>query len=65
MQKALAIFIPTFVAIMVINQMFYGACFAAYCLAAAFPKVVVLAVIVSTFLYFVSKSEDEVNKKDQ
>ena len=64
MQKALTIFIPTLVVIMVINQMFYGACFEAYCLAAAFPKVLVLAVIVSTFLYFVSKSEDEVNKRD-
>ncbi len=58
MTKALQIFIPTFAIVMVANQMMYGACFKAYCLAAAFPKVVILSLAISTFIYWI-RSEEE------
>ena len=59
MMKALSIFIPTFIVVMIINQFFYGACFKAYCLAAAFPKVVMLSLAISAFIYFVKRDEDK------
>ena len=57
MIKALKILVPTFVVILVINQLAYGACFEGYCIAAALPKVIVLAVLVSAFIYWAQKSD--------
>jgi hypothetical protein len=57
--KALKIFIPVFLVIFVINQLFYGGCFEAYCLAAAFPRVTVLSVVVSALIYWISKEESK------
>lgn len=62
MKKALSIFIPTFLIVLAINQMMYGSCFKGYCLAAAFPKVTILSLMISTFIFFVSNSDDEQNK---
>jgi hypothetical protein len=45
-----AFFIPTFIIIFIINQIFYGGCIAAYCLAAAFPKVFFISLIISLIL---------------
>ncbi|WP_297407981.1 hypothetical protein [uncultured Cetobacterium sp.] len=59
MGKALSIFIPTFVVVLIVNQMFYGFCFKSYCLSAAFPKVVVLSILVSFFIFFVSDSSNK------
>lgn len=59
MEKAMKIFIPVFIAVYIINQMFYGACFAAYCLSAAFPKVVFISCCISAFVYWVSMSESK------
>ena len=59
MIKALSIFIPTFIIVMIINQFFYGACFKAYCLSAAFPKVIILSLAISAFIYFVNRDENE------
>lgn len=55
--RALKILLPTFAVILAINQAAYGMCFEAYCLAAALPKVIVLSVIVSAFIYWVSKND--------
>jgi tryptophan-rich sensory protein len=57
--KALQIFIPTFLVILVINQATYGMCFEAHCLSAAFPKVTILSVAVSAFIYWVTKGENK------
>jgi hypothetical protein len=51
MPLAIVIFAVTFVVILVVNQMFYGGCFEAHCLSAAFPKVIMLSTLVSWFLY--------------
>ena len=58
MKKALIIFLPTFFIVLVLNQLAYGACFKGYCLAAAFPKVTFLSVLISAFLYWVSRIEN-------
>jgi hypothetical protein len=58
MEKALKIFIPTFIIILLLNQMAYGFCFKGYCIASALPKVTILAVIVSAFIYWVKKNEE-------
>ena len=42
-----------------VNQAFYGFCFEGYCLAAAFPKVLILALIVTVVLYLLTKGEGE------
>ncbi len=57
MPTALKIFIPTFVIVLIFNQMTYGSCFKGYCIAAAFPKVIVLSLLISAFIYFVNKDE--------
>jgi len=57
MNKALAIFIPTFIVIFILNQSFYGGCFKGYCLAAALPKVVLLSAILTGVFYAISKTE--------
>ncbi|PSU21540.1 hypothetical protein CTM84_09315 [Photobacterium kishitanii] len=59
MIKSLYIFIPTFIVVMIINQFLYGACFKTYCLSAAFPKVVILSLAISAFIYFVKRDEDK------
>ena len=61
MEKSLKIFIPTFLVVLVINQLAYGACFKGYCIAAALPKVTILSLAISAFIYWVSKSEDSKN----
>lgn len=61
MEKALKIFVPTFVIVLILNQMAYGSCFKGYCIAAAFPKVTILSLLISAFIYWVSKNE-EANK---
>lgn len=57
MGKALGIFIPTFLVVLAVNQLAYGACFKGYCIAAAFPKVTILSLAISAFIYWVSKTE--------
>ena len=57
MGKAIGIFVVTFFVVLLINQAFYGFCFSDYCLAAAFPRVVVLASIVTAALYWITKRE--------
>jgi len=57
MTKALSIFIPTFIVVMIFNQMMYGFCFKGYCIAAAFPRVTIISVVISFFIYFVSSEE--------
>lgn len=44
---------PTFLVVLVLNQFFYGSCFKMYCLAAAFPKVLILSAFVSWAIYVV------------
>ena len=65
MNKAISIFIPTFVVVMIFNQMFYGACFKAYCLSAAFPKVTILALAISIFIYYITKQEYTSNEQEE
>ena len=62
MERAIKIFIPTFLVVLVVNQAFYNFCFAAYCLAAAFPRVVIMSAVVTGVLYWIKKSEDEKNQ---
>lgn len=50
-------FIITFLAVMVINQFFYGNCYEDHCLAAALPKVIVISLIVAFGLYQLKKSK--------
>lgn len=57
MQKTLAIFIPVFIVLFLLNQSFYGGCFKGYCLAAAFPKVLILSAVLTGVFYAISKSE--------
>ena len=50
--------LPTFLVVGLINQSFYGFCMKSYCLAAAFPKVLVLSVIIAaTITYFNQSGE--------
>lgn len=58
MTRAVTIFIPTFLVIFVINQMFYGWCFKGYCLAAAFPKVILISALLTWFFYTLTKDEN-------
>jgi len=57
MQKNIMIFVASFLGLMFINQLSYGACFKGYCLAAAFPKVLILSVILSAFIIWISKDK--------
>lgn len=57
MFTALKIFIPTFIVVLIFNQMAYGFCFKGYCIASAFPKVTILSLLISAFIYFVNKDE--------
>jgi len=58
MIQAIKIFLVTFVVVLVVNQLFYGACFKSYCLSAAFPKVAIIATIISWFLYYAGKDDE-------
>lgn len=51
----ISIFIPVFLVVMVVNQLFYGGCFKSYCLAAAFPKVTLISAVLTWILYASSK----------
>jgi uncharacterized membrane protein YvbJ len=51
----ISIFIPIFLVVMVVNQIFYGGCFKSYCLAAAFPKVTIISAVLTLILYASSK----------
>jgi hypothetical protein len=53
----LKVFGISFVVIGVINQAFYGFCFKSYCLSAAFPKVLILSVIVTVALSIINKDK--------
>jgi hypothetical protein len=55
--KALKILIPTFFVVLVINQSAFGMCFEPHCLAAAFPRVAIISVAISAFIYWVSKQK--------
>ncbi len=58
MNKALIIFTPVFIVLFVINQSFYGGCFKGYCLAAAFPKIIILSAILTWIFYAISSQEE-------
>jgi len=55
MGNSLKIFGISFVVIGIINQAFYGFCFKSYCLSAAFPKVLILSIIVTVALSIMNK----------
>jgi len=57
--EKLKIFITTFLVVLVINQLFYGACFAAYCIAAAIPRVFIMSILLSWFLYSAKNSDHD------
>jgi len=57
MGKAIGIFVVTFFVVLLINQAFYGFCFSDYCLAAAFPRVVILTSIITALLFWTTKQE--------
>lgn len=59
--KAVSIFIPTFLVVLVVNQLFYGGCFKAYCLSAAFPKVAIISAVITWALYAIT-SDSETRK---
>lgn len=61
MLKALKIFIPTFFIVLIINQAGYGFCFKMYCLAAAFPRVVVISAVITGVFYWISTAESKNN----
>jgi hypothetical protein len=50
MEKALIVFIPTFIVVLVINQMSYGFCFTKYCISAALPNITFFSVVISLFI---------------
>ena len=56
--RAVTIFIPTFLVILVINQMFYGGCFKGYCLAAAFPRVTVISALLTWLIFSITKEDN-------
>jgi hypothetical protein len=39
--------IPAFIVVLIINQSAYGSCYSGYCLSAAFPRVLIISIIVS------------------
>jgi len=57
MARVVMIFIPTFLVILVLNQMFFGGCFKGYCLAAAFPQVMVMSALLTWVLFSLTKDE--------
>lgn len=61
MERFIKIFFWTLIAVGLINQSFYNFCFSGRCLSAAFPKVLILSLIVSVVIYFVVKEEKSSN----
>lgn len=59
--RALSIFVPTFLVVLVVNQLFYGGCFKAYCLAAAFPKIAIVSAVIAWVIYAISGQEESKN----
>lgn len=57
MFKAIVIFVITFCVVMIFNQIGYGSCFSSYCMTAAIPKVTVISVVISAFIYWVNQNE--------
>lgn len=57
MERFIKTFLVTFIIVGLINQSFYNFCFSEYCLSAAFPKVLILSLIVAAVVYFVVKEE--------
>ncbi len=55
MPKFLKIFTMSFLVVGFINQIFYNFCFSDRCLSAAFPKVLLLSLIVSAVIFMVTK----------
>lgn len=55
MLSAIKFFVFAFLAILIVNQMFYGGCFAAHCLAAAFPKVLILSLVATAAAHWLSR----------
>ena len=45
--KWLLFFIPTFIVILIVNQSAFGSCYSGYCISAAFPRVLILSIIIS------------------
>ena len=39
--------IPAFIVILILNQSAYGSCYSGYCLSAAFPRVLIISIIIS------------------
>jgi NADH pyrophosphatase NudC (nudix superfamily) len=56
--KALSIFVPTFLIVLVVNQLFYGGCFKAYCLSAAFPRIAIISAVITWALYNVFRDSE-------
>lgn len=52
-----------FPVIMVLNQLGYGACFAPYCLAAAFSKVLIFSTLVGVVAHYVTWVDKKVDEK--
>lgn len=57
MERALVILAPTFFVVFLFNQALYDFCFKAHCLSAAFPAVGIMLVVISAFIYFVTKDD--------
>ena len=55
MPKLLKIFAMSFLGVGFVNQIFYNFCFSDRCLSAAFPKVLLLSLIVSAILFGLTK----------
>lgn len=55
--KFIKILIPTFFVVGAINQSFYNFCMKAHCLSAAFPKVLILSVIVAAAITYFSDEQ--------
>lgn len=50
--QMIAIFMSTFLIVLVVNQMFYGNCYQGHCVASAFPKVFLISLLASAFVYW-------------
>ena len=57
MLEFLKIFAMSFFGVGFVNQIFYNFCFSDRCLSAAFPKVLLLSLIVSAVIFMVAKNE--------
>lgn len=62
MERFMKIFFWVFIVIGLINQSFYNFCFSGRCLGAAFPKVLILSLIVTSVIYFVVKEGKSSNE---